>query len=65
MAKPPCLQVCVDQPLKERLENLARAQGLSVSSYLRVLINHHILALDRQSIRQSEGMSLQAFYDAL
>ena len=62
MAKPPCLQVCVDQPLKERLEALAKAEGLSVSSYLRVLVNRHILALDRQS---QALPTLQDFYSSL
>lgn len=43
----PTVQVIVDEPLKQRLESLARADGRSVSSYVRVLINRHLVALDQ------------------
>jgi hypothetical protein len=43
----PTIQVIVDEPLKRRLEDLARADGRSVSSYVRVLINRHLVALDQ------------------
>jgi len=62
MPKGSSVQVTVDGPLKQRLETLAASSGLSVSSYVRVVINHHLLALDRhtQSIP-----SLQDFYSSL
>jgi antitoxin component of RelBE/YafQ-DinJ toxin-antitoxin module len=43
----PTVQVIVDEPLKHRLQILAKEQGLSVSSYVRVLINRHIVSIDR------------------
>lgn len=43
------VQVTVDDPLKQRLEALAASSGLSVSSYVRVLINRHLSALDRSA----------------
>jgi hypothetical protein len=41
------VQVTVNDEVRHRLESLASASGLSVSSYVRVLINRHFLALDR------------------
>ena len=48
MPRQPIVQVSVDTALKQRLELLSAAHGLSVSSYVRVVINRHILAVDRQ-----------------
>lgn len=56
------VQVTVDDPLKQRLEALAASSGLSVSSYVRVLINRHLAALDRQS---QALPTLQDFYSNL
>lgn len=46
----PTIQVVVDEPLKRRLEDLAKADGRSVSSYVRVLINRHLISLDHGRI---------------
>ena len=60
------LRVVVDDPLRQRLKALAAADGRSVSSYIRVLINRHLVALDRQAALQSPApLNLQAFYDNL
>jgi len=64
VAKHPSVQVSVDPPLKQRLELLAAAHGLSVSSYVRVVINRHILAVDRQE-QASSFQSLDEFYRTL
>jgi predicted DNA-binding protein len=53
------VQVTVDDPLKQRLEALAAASGLSLSSYVRCVINRHLVALDRQA---QALPSLQDFY---
>jgi antitoxin component of RelBE/YafQ-DinJ toxin-antitoxin module len=56
------VQVTVDDQLKQRLEALAASSGLSLSSYVRVLINRHLAALDRQS---QALPTLQDFYSNL
>lgn len=63
----PIVQVSVDAPLKERLEALAAAHGLSVSSYCRVVINKHMIALDRAAAEEQlrATSSLQTFYENL
>lgn len=62
----PIVQVSVDAALKERLEHLSKAHGLSVSSYVRVVINRHILAVDRAAAQQAQQeISLQSFYENL
>jgi hypothetical protein len=58
----PMVQVSVTAPLKARLEAIAAANGLSLSSYVRVVINHHILALDRQE-RPLQHQPLQPLPD--
>lgn len=56
--KVPTIQVVVDEPLKQRLEELARAEDRSVSSYVRVLINRHLLALERAAREQANLHSI-------
>ena len=63
----PMVQVSVTPTLKARLEAMAAANGLSLSSYVRVVINHHILALDRQQqpLRHQPLQPLDEFYRSL
>lgn len=52
----PTVQVIVTDELKQRLQSLAQAQGLSTSSYLRVLINRHLLSIDRATINPAQNL---------
>jgi predicted DNA-binding protein len=56
------VQVTVDDPLKQRLEALAASSGLSLSSYVRVVINRHLAAMDRSA---QPLPSLQDIYSSL
>ena len=51
----------MDTALKERLELLSAAHGLSVSSYVRVVINRHMLDVDRQE-QATRLQPLDEFY---
>ena len=60
------IRVVVDDPLRDRLRALAAAESRTVSSYVRIIINRHLIALDRQLAQQQvEALTLQAFYQNL
>lgn len=59
------VQVTVNAELRDRLTQLAQSEGLSVSSYARVVLNRHILSIDRAIAQSPPSRSLQDFYQNL